>query len=132
MELRRAMEALQVKLNRAEERLFGHDHSPKHRESDDGHAQSPLLYQYPQSPNENGNNRNSQLDEKEMEQLLQRFLSAEEEMKREQELLVALDRKQKLIEAQEQKVIIINGGKERCDLVSDFMWAEDRDRIGSN
>jgi len=106
VELRRAMEALQVKLNRAEERLFGHEQSPRPRESDGSVSHSPLLSQYvQQSPKESGSNRNSQLDEKEMEQLLQRFLSAEEEMKREQELLLALDRKQKLIEVQEQKVI---------------------------
>ena len=114
LELRRAMEALQVKLNRAEERLFGHDTS-----SNGGRRDSDIFI--PSAPSPNGGNSHSgsgsgtrdrlslkSADENavEMDHLLQRLLSAEEEMKREQELLSALDRKQKLIDAQEQKVRI--------------------------
>ena len=115
LELRRAMEALQVKLNRAEERLFGHDTS-----SNGGRRDSDIFI--PSAPSPNGGNSQSggsgsgtrdrlslkSADENavEMDHLLQRLLSAEEEMKREQELLSALDRKQKLIDAQEQKVRI--------------------------
>jgi hypothetical protein len=110
VELRRAMESLQVKLNRAEERLFGHD-SPSHgaqgrRESDNSfHSHSPHSPALSVANSEsNRSSRAVEENSKEMEQLLQRFQSAEEEMKREQELLTALDKKQKLIEAQEQKV----------------------------
>lgn len=106
------MEALQVKLSRAEERLFGNESPgqqnkrPRDNENGNGGAVG--------SPTNSIGSGNGAVDRysrssddggcKEMDQLLQRLLSAEEEMKREHDLLTALDKKQKLIEAQEQKV----------------------------
>lgn len=93
VELRRAMEALQSKLSKAEERLFGQD---GRRDSD---RKSCIASTTPTRHSANVDEQPQDVDH-----LFQRLLSAEEEMKREQELLVALDRKQKLIEAQEEKV----------------------------
>jgi len=95
LELRRAMEALQSKLNRAEERLFGRE-TPVKKE--------PELMASCTSPEKDRFSKNLEENSKEIDQLLQRLLSAEEEMKREQDLLTALDEKQKLIEVQEEKV----------------------------
>ncbi|CAG7716457.1 unnamed protein product [Allacma fusca] len=110
LDLRRAMEALQLKLNRAEERLFGHDSS-----NNQSRRESDIFL--PSAPSPNGGNslngsgprdrlslKSADENSLEMDHLLQRLLCAEEEMKREQELLTALDRKQKLIDAQEQKI----------------------------
>jgi predicted nucleic acid-binding Zn-ribbon protein len=95
-ELRQAMEVLQAKLNRAEERIFnGHPQRPK--SSTVSNTTEALLSQEKRLSTASAR-------ELEIEGLLQRLLSAEEEMKREQELLSALDQKQKLIDAQEQKV----------------------------
>jgi hypothetical protein len=116
VELRRAMEALQTKLDRAEERLFakegGYQHQP--RREHDWDQQSPGNFVV-QGSGKTDRIKNPEEQSRELDNLLQRLLSAEEEMKREQELLVALDRKQKLIEAQEEKVwtifLITQSGK---------------------
>lgn len=106
VDLRRAMEVLQVKLSRAEERLFGPEgnNGQQHPQRDGERASfSP---QYSHSSAVNGERHSIIDDDKscDMDHLLQRLLSAEEEMRREQELLVALDKKQQLIDAQEEKV----------------------------
>ncbi len=110
-ELRRAMEALQMKLSRAEERLFGNE-SPGQQPKRDSLHGVPAGSPTNSVGSGNGSSkerfsRGSDESCKEMDQLLQRLLSAEEEMKREHDLLYALDKKQKLIEAQEQKVFIL-------------------------
>lgn len=108
-ELRRAMEALQMKLSRAEERLFGNEspgQQPKRESLHGGAAGSPTNSVGSGNGSKERFSRGSDESCKEMDQLLQRLLSAEEEMKREHDLLTALDKKQKLIEAQEQKVYI--------------------------
>lgn len=99
-----------MKLSRAEERLFGNEspgqQSKRSRDGDNanGAAGSPTNSVGSGSGSKDRFSRASDDGCKEMDQLLQRLLSAEEEMKREHDLLTALDKKQKLIEAQEQKV----------------------------
>lgn len=102
-ELRLQLDCLQSKLSRAEERLFGQEGK--------GVQQQIKSERKTYSPNLNGAQKQPQRhsvgaddQSKEMDHLFQRLLSAEEEMKRETELLVALDKKQKLIDAQEEKV----------------------------
>lgn len=122
-ELRRAMEALQVKLNRAEERLFGNESPSQNqrlsrelggsdRDSLGGKGAGPTQDNRYSRGSDDGSGGGGGMGVggavggvKEVDQLLQRLLSAEEEMKREHDLLTALDKKQKLIEAQEEKVI---------------------------
>ncbi|CAL8143768.1 unnamed protein product [Orchesella dallaii] len=103
-ELRRAMEALQVKLSRAEERLFGNESPGQNKRSGDGALGSPANSNGSGNGSKDRYSRSSDDGCKEMDQLLQRLLSAEEEMNREHDLLTALDKKQKLIEVQEQKI----------------------------
>lgn len=105
LELRRAMEALQAKLSRAEERLFGNESPGQNKRTREGdNLGSPANSGGSGNGSKDRYSRSSDDGCKEMDQLLQRLLSAEEEMKREHDLLTALDKKQKLIEAQEQKV----------------------------
>lgn len=109
------MEVLQVKLSRAEERLFGSEGNGQSQQPQQQQQQQQrdgdrfFSSSFVQSPGVN-NVRMEEDKSRDMDHLLQRLLSAEEEMRREQELLVALDKKQQLIDAQEEKVIIVKCG----------------------
>ncbi|OXA58440.1 ras GTPase-activating protein nGAP isoform X3 [Folsomia candida] len=109
VDLRRAMEVLQVKLSRAEERLFGSEGNGQSQQPQQQQQQQQrdgdrfFSSSFVQSPGVN-NVRMEEDKSRDMDHLLQRLLSAEEEMRREQELLVALDKKQQLIDAQEEKI----------------------------